>query len=163
MQQNNVQLDIPGALSDYASQSVSYLCLLLLGRHLNLASELGRISEEQLRERRRVAVSMSRVCLERECTHCGDVLCRERYVERRKIVGEVLSKQILVAYLRLGTNTYLDLGRSGNGDVVLALCEEPREGDLARRHAVLLAQRGESVCDLEDVREVGGVVPVDRA
>jgi hypothetical protein len=69
---------------------------------LNLASKFRCINKEQLRERRRVAVPMPRVCLHRECAHRGDVLCRECYLDRREVIGEVLLMQIFVGVPKAG-------------------------------------------------------------
>ena len=49
---------------------------------------------------------------------------------------------------------YRDLGSAWNGDDVLALSQEPRESDLARRRVVFFADLLQAVGQLEDVREV---------
>ena len=61
------------------------------------------------------------------------------------------------------TITYIDLGRPRDGDDVLALGENPCDGDLAGCRAVLLAHLLQAVGYLEDVREVLLRVTRDRA
>jgi hypothetical protein len=58
---------------------------------------------------------------------------------------------------------HLELLRPGNGDDIVSLRQEPRERNLARGRVVLLANVGQPVRDLEDIREIGGIVTADDA
>ena len=51
-------------------------------------------------------------------------------------------------------NTHRELGRTGNGNDILALCKEPRKRDLARSGAMLRADPFEPRNEFQNVWEV---------
>ena len=54
----------------------------------------------------------------------------------------------------MGGEAYRRLGRTRDGQDVVALCEEPGDGDLSGRRVVLCCNTFDDVDDLEDLGEV---------